>query len=181
MARLSADGTRLEWSTLFGGDGSEEYAYDVELDAQGRPVIAGTAYGFTTTDFPATPGAYDGDLDPAFSEVFAARLAADGSGWSGPRRSAAATGTTGSALALDGQGDVHIAGATESTDFPTTPGAYDRVCNASTRSTPARTTPTRSRSSYRPTVPGCSPPRTSAVRVEDDVRAIALDGTAART
>jgi hypothetical protein len=129
VAKLSADGSRFEWSTLFGGDGSDEEANAVRIDAQGRPVIAGTAYGFTTTDFPATPGAYDEEIDPGFSEVFAARLAADGSRVEWATAFGGRDWDVGAGLALDAQGDVHIAGSTESGDFPTTPGAFDRVCN----------------------------------------------------
>jgi hypothetical protein len=108
---------------------SQEYAYELELDAFGRPVIAGTAYGFTTTDFPATPGAYDEEIDPAFSEVFAARLAADGSRLEWATAFGGRDWDDGLGMALDAQGDVHMAGQTESNNFPTTPGAYDRVCN----------------------------------------------------
>jgi hypothetical protein len=129
VAKLSANGSSLVWSTLFGGDGSREYAYELELDQLGRPVIAGTAYGFATTDFPATPGAYDEEIDPAFSEVFAARLAADGSRLEWATAFGGRDWDDGLGMALDAQGDVHIAGQTESNNFPTTQGAYDRVCN----------------------------------------------------
>jgi outer membrane protein assembly factor BamB len=130
VAKLSTDGSKLVWSTLFGGDGSEEYAYDVSIDAKGRPVIAGTAYGFATTDFPATPGAYDTQISSRFSEVFAARLAADGSRINWATAFGGRDWDDGLAMELDAQGDVHIAGRTESSDFPTTAGAHDRVCNA---------------------------------------------------
>ena len=72
VARLSASGSALEWSTLFGGDESDEIPYDVELDAQSRPVIVGRTAGWGTKDFPATPGSYDADPATSFSEVFAA-------------------------------------------------------------------------------------------------------------
>ena len=129
VARLSAGGSALEYSTLFGGDDSQEHVRGLALDAQDRPVIAGYANGFGTDDFPGTPGSYEPADRTGFDEVFAARLSADGSAlhW--------ATGFGGSdheqatALALDGTGDVHLTGTTESDDFPTTPGAFDRVCN----------------------------------------------------
>jgi Beta-propeller repeat/PQQ-like domain len=129
VARLSASGSALEWSTYFGGDRSDEYPYDVELDAQGRPVIVGKANGRGTTDFPATPGSYDPDPAPTFTEVFAARLSGDGSAVQWATAFGGRDWDQGFDAALDGTGDVHVAGTTESNDFPTTAGAFDRVCN----------------------------------------------------
>ena len=129
VARLSADGSRLEYSTLFGGDDSQEFVRDMALDAQGRPVIAGFENGFGSDDFPGTPGAYEPQDKTGFDEVFAARLSADGnalewaSGFGGSDHDQA------NGLALDAEGDVHLTGTTESDNFPTTPGAWDRVCN----------------------------------------------------
>jgi outer membrane protein assembly factor BamB len=129
VARLSADGKRLEYSTLFGGDDSYEFVRDMALDSQGRPVIAGFEAGRGTDDFPGTPGAYEPEDKPGFSEVFAARLSADGSAlqWASGFGGADYDEATG--LALDAQDDVHLTGTTESDDFPTTAGAWDRVCN----------------------------------------------------
>lgn len=55
LGKLSADGSTLLFSTYFGCTGFE-FALALELDASGVPVIAGSTS--STTDFPATPGAY---------------------------------------------------------------------------------------------------------------------------
>ena len=129
VARLSADGSKLEYSTLFGGDDSLEVITDLELDAQGRPVVAGYVNGFGSDDFPGTPGAYEPADKTGFDEVFGARLAADGSQVQWASAFGGVDHDDASGLALDAAGDVHLTGTTESDDFPTTAGALDRVCN----------------------------------------------------
>ena len=130
VARVSADGTELDYSTLFGGDDSQEHVRALALDGQGRPVIAGSANGFGSTDFPGTPGAYEPEDKTGFDEVFAARLSADGSALQWASGFGGVDHDYATGLALDAAGDVHLTGTTESDDFPTTPGAFDRVCNA---------------------------------------------------
>jgi outer membrane protein assembly factor BamB len=129
VARVSASGSTLEWSTLFGGNRSDEIPYDVELDAQGRPVIVGETAAWGSKDFPATPGSYDPDPALGFTEAFAARLSSDGSALQWATAFGGIDWDTAYDAALDGDGDVHLAGTTESRDFPTTPGAFDRLCN----------------------------------------------------
>jgi outer membrane protein assembly factor BamB len=129
VARLSASGSALEWSTFFGGDESDEIPYDVELDVQGRPLIVGETAAWGSKDFPATPGSYDADPATGFTEVFAARLSGDGSTLQWATAFGGNDWDQGFDAALDDNGDVHIAGTTESRDFPTTAGAFDRICN----------------------------------------------------
>jgi hypothetical protein len=92
-------------------------------------VIVGETAGWATQDFPWTPGTYDTDPDTGFTEVFAARLAADGSAVQWATAFGGRDWDSADDAALDTEGDVHITGTTESTDFPTTAGALDRLCN----------------------------------------------------
>jgi hypothetical protein len=55
VARISADGSRLLYSTLLGGS-SNEFAAEVEYAGGNSVVIGGLAH---STDFPVTPGAFD--------------------------------------------------------------------------------------------------------------------------
>jgi len=114
----------LSWSTFLGGS-SNDYSHGLAVDSADRPVVTGYAL---STDFPTSPGAYDSTHAGGY-DVFVAKLDAGGSTllW--------ATFLGGNqedrpfALALDASGHVVVAGHTFSADFPTTPGAYDRILN----------------------------------------------------
>jgi hypothetical protein len=121
VAKLSADGSTLLWSTYLGASGDDR-GWAIRLDAQDRPVVAGV----TTSDlFPTTVGAYDTTRNGGF-DAFVTQLSADGASlvWS--------TFLGGSdwefdvsGLALDAAGRPVVVGSTESADFPTTLGAWD--------------------------------------------------------
>ena len=124
VTRLDATGSSLLWSTFLGGSASDG-ASSVALDISGAVTVAGDTQ---SSAFPTTPAAYstthNGVLD-----AFVARLDGTGSsllwstflGGSGVDRAYA--------LALDPSGAVTVAGETESSSFPTTPGAYDTTFN----------------------------------------------------
>jgi len=124
------------WATYVGGSydggGFPDVIQALALDAQGDIVAAGSA-GYP--GFPITPGAYvnypSGNPDAGTRNIFVAKF---------DRRTSAlrwASMLGGSnvqqdpeAIALDGQGRPTVGGWTFASDFPTTPGAYDRVKNA---------------------------------------------------
>lgn len=116
---FSAD---LTWSSAIGG-ADDESANQVVLDSSQRVLVAGSAWSL---DFPSTPGAMtytanqDGFLtkvDPALDQhVFTAFFG--GHGYDDIR-----------GLALVGGDRIAIAGATSSSDMPTTPGVWDDSFN----------------------------------------------------
>ena len=73
IAKLSPDGSRIEYSTFIGGSGSE-YAYGIDLDENGNAYIAGTT---DSPDFPATLNAFQPRL-AGKADAFAACLSAAG-------------------------------------------------------------------------------------------------------
>jgi hypothetical protein len=111
LARFSADGAVLEFSTYFGGSSFDEIA-DVQVDATGNVYIAGPT---ASPDLPvvnAVQPRFGGVRDlfvakfsPAWQVSYATYIG--GSGWE--------HGTT---LALDEAGHVYVAGETYSQDFP---------------------------------------------------------------
>jgi len=120
VAKLSSDlGTR-QAATFLGGS-SWDVATALAIDGQGTVVVAGWTY---SSNFPTTAGAYDATHN-GHRDAFVARLSSD----LGTRQAATFLGgsddDSATALALDGQGNVVVAGETESSDFPTTAGAYD--------------------------------------------------------
>src|SRR3990172_3356909 len=110
----------LFWASYLGG-GLRDEAYAIDLDGAGNPVVAGYTY---STDFPATPGAYDVTYAD-FGDVFVAKLRPDGSSLLWVTYLGGGGADWGYGLALDGLGNAVVTGSTLSTDFPATPGAYD--------------------------------------------------------
>jgi hypothetical protein len=80
-------------------------------------------------DFPTTPGAFQTTLrDPNGSNAFVTKLTPDGSGlvyssYLGGSGSGS-YGDLGLGIAVDAAGHAYVTGVTNSSDFPTTPGAF---------------------------------------------------------
>jgi hypothetical protein len=126
VARLPLAGGPPVYSTYLGGS-LHDSVYALALDAAGEAVVAGHTF---STNFPVTAGAYDTSFNgpstvPVGGDAFVARLPLTG----GPPSYSTFLGGAGQdaarALALDGPGLAVVAGQTYSTDFPTTPGAFD--------------------------------------------------------
>ncbi len=112
----------LSWSTFLGGSGGDHPTH-ASVASNGEIIIAG---GTTSADYPVTAGAYDviQGGSPVHTDIFVTRLTANGA--------ALAFSTFIGGSDFDGVGGVDFAenglvtlvGATGSTDYPTTPGAY---------------------------------------------------------
>lgn len=114
---LSPFGDRLEFATFLGGV-LADVATNVEVDAQGRPVVT----GFTdSANFPTANAvqsaragvsdAFVAKLDPqAHALAFSTYLGGSGNGAEGDE--------IGADVALDAAGNVYVAGRTRSADFP---------------------------------------------------------------
>jgi hypothetical protein len=133
VTRLAPDGASLEFSTFFGGssfDGVDSSGGDsagtLALDSTGAVYITGNT---SSVDFPTTPGAYDTTLEGAGAVAcFVSKLAPDGSSlaYSTFLGGNFGDGDSGRGVAVDASGAAYVAGVTNSPDFPTTPGAFDR-------------------------------------------------------
>jgi len=112
VSRISADGSRLEYSTFIGG-ASSEWESDIAVDSSGAAYVAGTTQ---STDFPVM-----NPLQPnagGLMDVFVAKISEAGAlvystylgGWLSDRAPR---------IAVDGSGQAHVVGLTGSTNFPT--------------------------------------------------------------
>jgi hypothetical protein len=120
VARLSSNGTRLDWATLLGGS-REDMPWDVQVDAEGRVYVTGHT---ESPDFPTTWGAYMTTLSGT-RDAFAARLSPDGSSLDWSTFVGGEGAEQGTAILPMADGSAYVAGHTGSRYFPTTAGAYD--------------------------------------------------------
>ena len=128
--RLSVDGGALAFSTFLGGSDDDA----VNAVAVGRDGTVSLLSYTESFDYPTTPGAYDTSCADGFFgclDSAVARLSADGSHLLYGTFIGGSFNEGGWALALDTRGDAVIAGNTGSTDFPTTPNAFEPTCPGS--------------------------------------------------
>jgi hypothetical protein len=124
VAKLSADGSALLWSTFLGGF-SIEGGKSVVLDSSGNPVVS----GYTgSVDFPTTTGAYDESNNGGY-DVFLAKLSSDGSALLWCTLLGGGDGDGGGGVVLDSSDNPVVEGWTYSADFPTTRGVFDESYN----------------------------------------------------
>lgn len=125
IAKLGPAGVNLAYVVFIGGSGSEQ-GYDVAVDNEGRAVLT----GFTdSTDFPVTAGAFDIDHNGGVYDVFVLRLNWLGNSLLYSTYLGGNGYDYGYGLTVGGAGRVYVTGYTESTDFPTTLGAFDTTHN----------------------------------------------------
>jgi hypothetical protein len=119
VTKLNPTGTALVYSTYLGGN-AQDTAYGIAVDSSGNAYVAGST---SSTDFPATPGAFQ-TSSRGTSNAFVTKLNPTGtaliySTFLGGNTQDAAYG-----IAVDNSGNAYIAGYTDSTNFPITPGAF---------------------------------------------------------
>ncbi len=116
VVKLDPTGQEIWTRTIAGND--HDYAEDLVLDGQGGLLIAGWT---DSDDFPTT-GAPIGGIH--FRDAFVMKIAtADGTTlWS--KKIGGDYTDTAVGIALDAAGEIILVGQTGSTDFPTTPDAY---------------------------------------------------------
>ncbi len=127
LVKLSHDGSKVHAATYFGGSKQERSIYGMALDKQGNIVITSAT---RSPDIPTTAGCFQSEYGGGDSDWFVAKLSPDlreilwctyvgGSEGESPR----------GGLALDKQDNVYLVGGTSSSDFPTTPGSFQRERN----------------------------------------------------
>jgi len=135
VSKLDPSGRLLLYSTLLGGS-HEEVALGLAVDGNGAAIVAGIT---GSADFPVTPGAFDTTYAGGCTvyggcgDGFVARVSPNGSDLDFGTYLGGADGIEAvTSIARDPLGFVYVTGRTDSADFPTTPGAYDRTFNGKT-------------------------------------------------
>jgi len=113
------------YSTYLGG-GGDDHGYGITVDGSGSAYVTGDTFDFGAKNFPTTAGAFQttsgGQGDAFVSKLNAAGSAIVYSTYLGGNAYDASIG-----IAVDSIGSAYITGYTESTNFPTTTGAYQTV------------------------------------------------------
>lgn len=134
VTKVDRSGSTLGYSTYIVGSGNQDRGNGIAVDSGGRAYVV----GFTnSSDFPTTAGAFDETYNGQ-GDAFALRLSADGSvlQWStflgGSQEPGGSGEDTANGVALLSGNRVAVVGATGSTNFPTTVGAFDITYNGGT-------------------------------------------------
>ncbi len=122
VTKLSADGQRMLFSTLFGG-GSGDVPKGTALERTGAVLIGGQT---SSSDLPSTQGAVQAAARGS-ADGFVARISPDGSAVLYSTYLGGGGSDGGEGLAADGERRVVLAGVTGSSDFPTTAGAVGQT------------------------------------------------------
>jgi len=124
VLKLNPTGSALAYATFLGGDATDQ-GKGIAVDVSGAAYVAGWAGSF---NFPTTPGAFDTTRNGG-SDAFVVKLNATGSALAYATFLGGSLSDFSSAVAVDGNGAAYVTGWTNSSDFPTTAGAFDRSFN----------------------------------------------------
>jgi hypothetical protein len=126
VTKLNYTGSALSYSTFLGGSGHDRWIGGIAVDSSGSVYVVGST---KSSDFPTTTGAYDTSHNGGNDDVFVAKISPAGSALSYSTFLGGSGGEVSYDIAVDLSGNVYVTGNTNSSDFPTTSGAYDTSYN----------------------------------------------------
>jgi hypothetical protein len=120
VSKLNATGSALFYSTYLGGSGGD-YGSGIAIDASGNAYVTGVT---ASSNFPTTPGAFQTTYGGGVEDAFVTELNATGSALVYSTYLGGSSTDYGNHLAVDASGSAYVTGGTWSSNFPTTPGAF---------------------------------------------------------
>jgi uncharacterized repeat protein (TIGR01451 family) len=140
VAKIKGDGSQVLWATWLGGSGNDSDAGSIRVAADGHVYVA---FNTRSNDLPNIAGVWDQTYNLG-ADYYIARFTPDGSdlvfgtylGGSGDEW------VNTHNLALDRQGNSYVSTATNSSGFPTTPGAFQTASGGSVDITVSKFSPT---------------------------------------
>ena len=127
LVKLNSGGNALQYSTFLGGSGGEQ-ATSLVVDGSGKALVGGWTF---SSDFPTSAGAFDRSINGS-ADAFVATLNAAGNGLDYGTYLGGPNADHLHSLAFDAAGGAYVSGKTNSVDYPTTAGAFDRSYNGGT-------------------------------------------------
>lgn len=122
IAKLNNSGSALEYATYLGGTNIDSNPC-MALCNSGEVYISGLT---GSQDFPVVSNSYDTQYHGSF-DVFISKLSSNGNVLLSSTFLGSKNAESGSGIQIDSEGNIYIAGATDSPDFPTTPGAFNKI------------------------------------------------------
>jgi Beta-propeller repeat len=119
VTKLNSKGTGLVYSTYLGGS-SDDDATSIAVDSAGKALVTGYT---SSANFPTTPGAVQPNIGGGY-DAFVTKLNSSGSALVYSTFLGGTNDDAGGAITIDWSGKAYITGYTISTNYPTTPGAY---------------------------------------------------------
>jgi len=137
VTKLSSDGSALLYSTYLGA-ASADYGTGIALDGSGVAYVSGSTF---STRFPTTAGAFQTACGgcPTYADAFVTKLDASGGGLVYSTFLGGNTDDWANAITVDSAGDAFVTGYASSSDFPTTPGAFQTTVGGGTCGMPPNT------------------------------------------
>jgi len=121
VTKINPSGSALVYSTFLGGS-NPDAATAIAVDAAGNAYVTGTTL---SSNFPTKNSLqpYNGQ------DAFVTKINPTGTALVYSTYLGGSFGNSGNGIAVDGAGNAYVTGQTLSTDFPTTSGAFQTVCN----------------------------------------------------
>ncbi len=124
VSKLNSSGSALVYSTYLGG-GSTDFGFGIAVDSSGGAYVTGYTQ---SSNFPATAGALQTTFGGVFGggpiDAFVSKLNSSGSALVYSTYLGGSSGDSGQGIAVDSSGDAYVTGYTQSSNFPTTAGAF---------------------------------------------------------
>jgi hypothetical protein len=121
VSKLNMFGSALVYSTYIGSTSNYEDGWGIAVDALGNAYVTGRTASF---DFPTTAGSFNTTFGGGDHDAFASKLNAIGSALDYSTYLGGRGDEWGLGIAVDGSGSAYVTGSTSSSNFPTTPAAF---------------------------------------------------------
>ncbi|HUO06200.1 MAG TPA: SBBP repeat-containing protein [Candidatus Binataceae bacterium] len=132
VTKLTSDGSQLVYSTYLGGSGNDilrlgDQGDGIAIDSAGFAYVTGLSQ---SSDFPITGGAFQTVLGSIGGNAFVTKLNTTGTALAYSTYLGGNIADFGAGIAIDPAGFAYVTGYAQSTNFPTTPGAFQTKSNA---------------------------------------------------